>query len=111
MPKMRWSCEIVNGELRLTESFQAEDGEYYLELKPTGVRSAQQNNYYWFIIGILSEDLGYTEPEMHEVLKKHFQIESTKTLSREEFGEFIEQIIRWASIDFGIAIPDPHRAV
>ena len=25
-------------------------GEYYIELKETGVRSAQQNNYYWKII-------------------------------------------------------------
>lgn len=82
-------------------------GNYYIELKEAGVRSSQQNNYYWKIVNILADDLGYTEQEMHSTLKNHFNIESTKTLSTKEFSKLIEQIIRWSAIDLGIVIPDP----
>ena len=82
-------------------------GNYYIELKEAGVRSSQQNNYYWKIVNILADDLGYTEQEMHSTLKNHCNIESTKTLSTKEFSKLIEQIIRWSAIDLGIVIPDP----
>ncbi len=82
-------------------------GNYYIELKEAGVRSSQQNNYYWKIVNILADDLGYTEQEMHSTLKNHFNVESTKTLSTKEFSKLIEQIIRWSAIDLGIVIPDP----
>ena len=83
-------------------------GNYYIELKEAGVRSSQQNNYYWKIVNILADDLCYTEQEMHSTLKNHFNIESTKTLSTKEFSKLIEQIIRWSAIDLGIVIPDPN---
>ena len=31
-------------------------GDYYIELKETGVRSSQQNNYYWNIVGIIADE-------------------------------------------------------
>ena len=82
-------------------------GEYYIELKETGVRSSQQNNYYWKIVGILGEELGYTEQEMHSTIKNHFNIDSTKTLSTKEFSLFIERLVRWSAVDMNIVIPDP----
>ena len=81
-------------------------GEYYIELKETGVRSAQQNNYYWKIVDMLADDLGYTRREMHQAVKDHFEIQSTKTLTTKEFSKLIERIIRWSAIDLGIVIPD-----
>jgi hypothetical protein len=77
-------------------------GEYYIELKETGVRSSQQNNYYWNAV-----ELGYTENEMHSTIKNHFEIESTKTLSTKEFASFIERLVRWSAIELNIIIPDP----
>jgi hypothetical protein len=82
-------------------------GEYYIELKETGVRSAQQNNYYWNIVRILADELGYTENEMHSTIKNHFEVESTKTLSTKEFASFIERLVRWSAIELNIVIPDP----
>ena len=82
-------------------------GEYYIELKETGVRSSQQNNYYWNIVRILAEELGYTENEMHSSIKNHFEVESTKTLSTKEFASFIERLVRWSAIELNIVIPDP----
>tara|TARA_R100000278_G_scaffold9761_1_gene11620 strand:- start:422 stop:721 length:300 start_codon:yes stop_codon:yes gene_type:complete len=82
-------------------------GDYYIELKETGVRSSQQNNYYWNIVRILAEELGYTENEMHSTIKNHFEIESTKTLSTKEFASFIERLVRWSAIELNIVIPDP----
>ena len=82
-------------------------GEYYIELKETGVRSAQQKNYYWSIVRILADELGYTEREMHQTIKNHFEIESTKTLSTKEFANFIERLVRWSAIELNIVISDP----
>jgi len=113
MSSLRFPCLIKDGKMTLqnkeefNQSIKALSGDYYIELKETGVRSSQQNNYYWKIVHLIAEDLGYTEHEMHITLKDHFKIESTKTLSTSEFGEFIERIIRWSAIDLGIVIPDP----
>ena len=56
---------------------------------------------------MLGKELGYTEHEMHEVLKHKYELESTKHLSVQEFGEYIDQIVRWAVTEMGIVLPDP----
>jgi len=88
-----------------------EDGEYYFTLSQVGVRSGQQKYYYWNIINILSEELGYTKQEMHITIKNHFNIESTKSLERKEFSNFIEELVRWSAIELNVVIPDPYEPV
>jgi len=111
--KLRFPCKIKDGKMTLLNRDEFDkvistlSGEYYIELKETGVRSAQQNNYYWKIVGILGEELGYTEQEMHSTIKNHFNIDSTKTLSTKEFSVFIERLIRWSAVEMNIVIPDP----
>jgi len=113
MSRLRFPCNIENGKMTLTnrEEFDKAisklQGEYYIELKETGVRSSQQNNYYWNIVRILADELGYTENEMHSTIKNHFEVESTKTLSTKEFASFIERLVRWSAIELNIVIPDP----
>ena len=113
MSRLRFPCNIENGKMTLTnrEEFDKAisklQGEYYIELKETGVRSSQQNNYYWNIVRILADELGYTENEMHSTIKNHFEVESTKTLSTKEFASFIERLVRWSAIALNIVIPDP----
>ena len=97
---------LLNKEL-FDRSIEGLSGNYYIELKPAGVRSSQQNNYYWSIVKLLAEELGYTESEMHQAIKNHFNILSTKSLTTKEFSEYIERIIRWSAIDLHIVIPDP----
>ena len=113
MSRLRFACKISNGKMSLLNKSEFDNaisklqGEYYIELKETGVRSAQQNNYYWNIVRIVADELGYTEKEMHDAIKTHFEIESTKTLSSKEFAVFIERLIRWSAIELNIVIPDP----
>ncbi|MBT7339318.1 MAG: hypothetical protein HN802_06510 [Candidatus Jacksonbacteria bacterium] len=104
MPRL--PCKIEKGKLIIPD-FEMDDGDYYFELKPTGVRSSQQNAYYWIIVDVLAEELGYTSQEMHLTIKNHFNIESTKELEKKEFGEFVERLIRWSAIELGVVIPDP----
>ena len=113
MSRLRFHCNIENGKMTLTNrdvfdrAISKLQGEYYIELKETGVRSSQQNNYYWNIVRILADELGYTENEMHSTIKNHFEVESTKTLSTKEFASFIERLVRWSAIELNIVIPDP----
>ena len=112
MSRLRFPCKIEKGKLIILNRAEFDkailvlSGEYYLELQETGVRSAQQNNYYWKIVEIIAEDLGYTNQEMHSTIKAHFNVKSTKILSTKEFAQFIERIIRWCAIDLNIVIPD-----
>ena len=109
---MRFPCKIENGKLIILNRPEFDSiisnlsGNYYIELKETGVRSTQQNNYYWRIVNLLADDLGYTDREMHDAIKEHFNINSTKVLTTKEFAKLIERIIRWSAIDLGIVIPD-----
>ena len=113
MSRLRFPCNIKNGKMTLLDKEEFDraidklQGDYYIELKETGVRSSQQNNYYWNIVRILADEFGYTENEMHITIKNHFEIESTKTLSTKEFANFIEKLVRWSAIEFNIVIPDP----
>tara|TARA_R110000823_G_scaffold204737_5_gene335771 strand:- start:3343 stop:3696 length:354 start_codon:yes stop_codon:yes gene_type:complete len=109
---MRFPCRIENGKLEILSRSEFDSvianlsGDYYIELVETGVRSSQQNNYYWKIVDILAEELGYTRHEMHGAIKDHFEITSTKILTTKEFSKLVERIIRWSAIDLGIVIPD-----
>ena len=88
-----------------------------------GIRSTVQNNYYWWIVvQILSDSLGYTPDEMHEVLKylhnpKEIALpdgevvregESTTKLDTIEAEAYFERIRIWAQQDLNIIIPLPN---
>ena len=86
--------------------------------KERRTRSLSQNKYYWgVIIEILSDYFGYEKEEMHEELKRKFNPKpskidydktygaSTTKMSVAEFGEYLEQIITWASVEYQITIP------
>ena len=84
--------------------------------KERHTRSLSQNKYYWgVIIEILSDCFGYDREEMHEALKFKFlkkhedtnlvTVGSTAKLSTAEFADYIEGIIRWASIEYQVVIP------
>ena len=117
---MKFAGKIKNGKLTLDDNLGFRDylrlieGDVHLEVKVAEkVRSPQQNAYYRIIIRILAKELGYTEEEMHNVIKEKYDIESTKQLSKEEFTELLEQIKRWAVIDMGIVLPNatqPHQS-
>ena len=87
----------------------------------TAQRSISQNRYYWVLVTILAEELGYSQEEMHYCLKFKFLrknegtgIEtaiSTTRLDKIEFGEFVEKIKIWAASGDdipSIVLPDPN---
>lgn len=77
------------------------------------LRSLSQNDRYWIILKELSEYLGYSDIELHELLKWKYLssqkeiagqlvtvIKSTSSLTTEEFMEYNNKIERFAS-DYG----------
>jgi len=89
------------------------DGEYEIEIsKLYPTRTLKQNKWYWKVVGIVGEELGYTKDEMHLSFKFAFlnnnarQRVSTTELTTVEMSRYFEDICRFAS-EHGIYIPDP----
>ena len=94
-----------------------------------GRRTNVQNAYYWSgIIPIVQrgmKDMGVvmSKEQTHDLLKYKFlliefitgdgevikSIGSTRKLSKEEFGEYIDNISRWAQEYLNITIPQPNE--
>lgn len=84
-------------------------------------RSQQQNRYMWGIVyKIIGDELGMTSEEVHEVYKEKFLsykkeikgkfytfTKSTTELNVVEFGEYLDKVIRHASSELGLIIPEP----
>lgn len=98
--------------------------------KEARLRSISENKYYWgVVLDILSEELGYTKTEMHEILKHLFlfnvvclnkkngekqfvnTVKSSSELSVAEFEEYLGQIRTYASVELGIWIPEPNESI
>lgn len=93
-------------------------------------RSHPQNKYYWgCVVQTLSDELGYTKDEIHEILKDKFLgvrvplknpkgIEifgwikkSTTSLDTKDWEELMSQIRIWASATLGILILEPNEII
>ena len=73
-------------------------------------RNLSQNDKYWAILEGLSDHMGYTKEELHELLKYKFLkyakeiagqpvvvVPSTSDLDTGEFAEYIENVLRFAN--------------
>ena len=97
--------------------------------KEAKMRSLPQLKYYWAVlVRILSDELGYTPLEMHEILKMMFLSElkilktkegikevriarSTGDCQTIEIEDYYSQIREWASISMGIWLPEPNEEI
>ena len=74
------------------------------------IRNLSQNDKYWAILEGLSDHMGYTKEELHELLKYKFLkyakeiagqpvvvVPSTSDLDTGEFAEYIENVLRFAN--------------
>ena len=98
------------------ESFQ--DGqEFQVEMKVRRkYRTLSQNNYYWALLTIVAEDLGYNPEEVHTTFKSMFLtdrskkiplVRSTTALNTLEFSQYIEKIKVFCFQDLNISLPAP----
>ena len=92
-----------------------------VSIKPKSNRSTRQNSWLWACTTILSKELGYEKDKMHEIIKFKFLkreivtdqgevlewIDSTAKLSKEDFAEFMEGLIRWSIQTFNVSLPYP----
>ena len=82
-------------------------------------RTNKQNKLWWRFMKILSETLGYSKEEMHDICKTKFlrreryedgkkleYLKSTAELTRKEFNELINDVIVWAATTFTINLPN-----
>lgn len=124
---------LEHGKLKLNRAKLAEllkarrdcDVTVLIERKHA-TRSLSQNAWYWAgIMGTISAHTGYTQDEVHELMKAMFlpkKLEilgkdgelveftigtTTTSLNKIEFGEYIEQIRQWAAETLELYIPDP----
>lgn len=92
-------------------------------------RSVNQNAYYWgVVVHLLSEHTGYTPDEVHEFLKMKFIPKrvaladgngevvdeyvlggSTRKMNTIQFGEFMDDVKRFAAETLDCVIPDPNE--
>lgn len=83
-------------------------------------RSLPQNAYFHGVVCvILGDHWGYSVDEAHSAICTEFLtvseegkpdfVRSTTSLDTAEFNEFLEQVKMWASVDFGVYIPDPEN--
>ena len=101
------TLKIINRD-KMAEFLESLEGEVDITISEVTSRTHFQNNYYWkVVVKVFGDELGYTREEMHEVLKNEFKIESTSKLTKDEFRDYIDRIIRWASTHFQIVLPDP----
>jgi len=85
-------------------------------------RTTRQNSYLWGVVyAEIAADTGYSTEDIHEAMKAKFlprnfvdigneEIrvpKSTTTLSTDEFGKYVDQIVAFAG-ELGIAIPPPN---
>ena len=126
---MFFSCHIENGKLaidtpekwkRYLSGFD-EGTKLTIEIdKAKNNRSLSQNRYYWLYLGIISNETGHTEEELHELFKRKFLPPthkvilgtgfklpaSTTDLSKHDFSEYLDKICALT----GVPIPDPELA-
>ena len=113
---MKFTGKVKMGELKFDDAegfrrfLHSIKGNVWIDIKlAPKARSPQQNGYYRTIIRDLAREMGDTEDDMHQIIKNHFEIQSTKELTQDEFSDFLDRLIRWAA-GFGFPVKDPRRS-
>lgn len=121
-------CEVIDGKLQWKNEaylhvnlpkFEGMKGTLTIK-KKWNKRSLSQNKLYWLWVTIISKDLGYTENELHTLLKgkfgpkkaivvggKTYNIpKSTTDFTKGEFVEFMFFVEKQAA-ELNILLPHP----
>jgi hypothetical protein len=135
MKRVEWVGNIKKGKLEILDreamakaiNFEFGPSDCIVDIiieKCSKKRSTQQNKYLWGVCyKLLSDHLGYTPEEIHEIckykfLRKHYDIgkehlevgSTTKTLSTLEFEDYTENIRMFgATLSVNIPLPNEMR--
>ena len=99
---MRFTAKIENGKIHwhdragIKHFFEDCEGEYYIDIKPSNTRNTAQNNFYWALLRDWGRCIGHGQHEveyLHGVIKSKFQISTTSDFDRQEFSEFLDDVI------------------
>lgn len=123
-------CLFLSSKGRFKGELQAfPDCDVTVIVKKKGKRSSPQNRYYWGIVveeirlELLRRGNRFSAEDVHEWLKLKFnpakiEIEatgelveigqSTTEMNKDEFSEYVEQIIEWCAVSLELAIPPPN---
>lgn len=125
------SSVVKNEITAFMQMYEGKEVEIILK-KARSKRSDPQNRYYWgCVVPIVCQELknlGHrlTKEECHEWLKLKFNYksvsnqhgeligdvpQSTTSLTKTEFGEYIERIAQWSAEILNIVIPEPNTQV
>lgn len=89
-------------------------------------RSNQQNRYWWACITILSNHIGYSKEEMHEICRMKFlkrekvdentgeifpYLISSTALTTTAFSEMTNDLIQWSAEVFQVVLPLPNSQI
>lgn len=108
---------IPKEELR-TFTAKMEGKSFILSVSSTKNRSLNENAYYWVLLDILGNELGYMPYEVHDAMKNLFltdysnklpKVRSTTSLSTVEMEDYLQKIRVFALTELNINLPLPHE--
>jgi len=87
------------------------------------------NNYYWHVLEVIGDELGYDKEEVHELMGLRYRkeiktigyektgeiieieyIQSTTTMSSQAFGQYVDKVVRFgASLGINILSPEEYE--
>ena len=112
---------ILNNERRFNDNlniFEGEEIEIRIKVRANN-RTTEQNSLYWKWINIMSEEIGFTKEEMHELIKYKFlkrtsinnngveevKLKSTTSLTVKEFTKLMDDVLYWSNNTLNINLP------
>lgn len=134
MIKFTYFSDVKDGKLQHNiaerirvdlQKFEGKRIELTIEKKRTK-RSTSQNRLYWLYATIIANELGYSKEEMHSILGVKFlkrekviestgeiipYIESTTKLTKSEFADLVDSLIKWSAETFNIVLPYPDSQI
>jgi len=124
MKILRVNARVENRKLLIpkeelqTLTAQMEGKSFILSVSPTKKRSLNENAYYWVLLDILGNELGYMPYEVHDSMKNLFltdynnkipKVRSTSSLSTVEMEDYLQKIRVFALTELNINLPLPNE--
>lgn len=127
MKNLRYNARVVDGKLLIPkDELQLLTGKlngksFMLQVvRHRKNRSLNQNAYYWLILTMVGEELGYLPQEVHEAFKNMFlteytgkipKVRSTSSLSTVDMEDYLQKIRVFALTELNINLPLPNEHI